>query len=803
MSIREHRLNWSGSADIGADGAWDSDMLRWGMQIGRRLYVFRAVRPPLTMAAALGLLLAAGTDARGAQVPAPGAWAVRAVDEQSGSALSGVVVFFPSLQTSRLTNSSGLAELPEASDSLRVVATRIGYAELDTLVSLSGPEAVVELRMARAPVSLQPLTVEVDRRLTSRELHRLLFEREVAIGAFSMTQAEIEAVPPIGEPDVFRSLQAFAGVSSLNDYSGQLHVRGGDGDQVRVLLDGAPVFAPYHMFGLFGVFNTGAIESTEFYRGSVPARYGGALSGVMSARSRTGSVRGTSASGGVSVLGVRVAASGAAPWAGIRWMAAGRKASVDIGRISIPYSFEDLNFGLEAHPAEQHRLRVSLLASDDDFAWRFGDDATSSLSSAWENLTSSLSWSWVRDDRLASDVTAYYSRYRGEIGIGDTGGAGPVTHNRIAAAGLRANVLLRGENAGLRAGVAFEEGPVDLRGSRPGAYLESDASRSYLHISAFAEAERSLGPVRLAPGIRAGTERRSSHWFVEPRFSVRWHTRAFALSLSLDRTYQFMSQLTDARSDPPGAPMWFVHPEGRPASLADGLSVSADAWRGDDWTASAAAWTRRFRNRPHWRPGQPRDLSALEFHDGAGHGIEVTLRKHSGRVRGWLSYQWARVAFEDANGDEYFPPWDRRHEVDGTLTARVVGGLEVSVRGTVGTGAPFWFPAGRVSLVRYDPSQRLVPGDIGGLVTDQAGSVTLWSSIQGRVPTYARYDVSMRYVLRWGSAEVIPYGSVVNVAYRKNVLSYWGVGSSRTVEHKLLSHRQLPLFPFLGVDFRF
>ncbi len=747
-----------------------------------------------------GLWLASGEEARGAQVPDSGAWAVRTVDDQSGNPVPGVVLFFPALSETRITDSGGLAELPAVNDSVRLSASRIGYADMDTLVNLSGPRVVVELRMARAPLALQPLTVEVDRRLTSRELHRLLFDREVAIGAFSMTQAEIEAVPPIGEPDVFRSLQAFAGVSSLNDYSGQLFVRGGAGDQTRVLLDGAPVFAPYHMFGLFGVFNSGAIESTEFYRGSIPARYGGALSGVVSARSRTGSARKTSASGGISLLGVRVAASGAAPWGGVRWTAAARRASVDIARIQIPYSFQDVNLGLEAHPAERHRLRVSLMASDDDFAWRFGDDAASSLRSTWENLTSSLSWSWVRDDRLASDVTAYYSRYRGDIGVDDTGGAGPVTENRVAVAGLGANVLFRGENTGFRAGVAAEGGPADLRGFRPGAYLEGDASRSYLHMSAFAEAERSIGPLRLAPGIRVGAERRASRRFLEPRFSIRWRTDAFALSLSLDRTYQFMSQLADARVDPPGAPMWFVHPDEHPASLADGLSISADAWRGDDWTASAAAWTRRFRNKPYWRPDGQRTLSALEFHDGTGHGFEATLRKHSGRVRGWLSYQWARVAFQDGEDAEYFPGWDRRHEVDGTVTTRVAGGLDVSVRATVGTGAPFLFPAGSYNLLRYDPTHSMNFGvsNFKRLSETQAGNVTIWSSIQGRIPLYARYDVSLRYALRWGSWHVIPYASVVNVANRSNVLSYAYYG-----REQLTAQTQLPLFPFVGIDFRF
>ena len=49
-----------------------------------------------------------------------------------------------------------------------------------------------------------------ERSLTSRELQRLIFDREIAIGAVGMTQADIKSVPEVGEADVFRSLQAFA-----------------------------------------------------------------------------------------------------------------------------------------------------------------------------------------------------------------------------------------------------------------------------------------------------------------------------------------------------------------------------------------------------------------------------------------------------------------------------------------------------------------------------------------------------------------------------------------------------------------
>ena len=755
----------------------------------------------LAMAVAVGWGASFESGVLDAQVPDSGAWALRVLDRQSGTPLEGVLLAFPLLSQTRVTNSRGVAAGPtvdaqgEADDlQVRVLATRLGYAEVDTLLSLPEPATVVVLRMERAAVPLPPLTVATERSLTSRELQRLIFDREIAIGAVGMTQADIKSVPAVGEADVFRSLQAFAGVSSVNDYNGQLYTRGGDGDQVAVLLDGAPVFAPYHMFGLFGVFNPDAIESTEFYRGSIPARHGGVLSGVVSARHKTGNRQGTRFRGGVSLLGLRAQADGAAPWGEIRWMAAGRVASVDVARLDIPWSFKDVNVAVDAHPAEKHRVRFSLLGSSDDFAYAYAEKSDNSLASAWSNLVSSVSWSWVRDNHLTSNVTAFYSRYRGNIRAGD-GDAGDVSASGISEVGLRANLVLRGEVTGGRAGIVVEGGPADLVGDGPGAYLHGDLSGSYMHLSAFAEAERWFGPLLVAPGIRVSTDLRASRTFVQPRFSLRYRARTLAVSLSVDRAYQFLSHLRDAHAYMPGAPMWFVHGRDQPASAANGASVAVDAWRGDEWTASTAVWARQFRDKPAWRPIRSRSPDLVEFHDGTARGVEAMLRKHGGRIRGWLSYQWAQTTFTDSDGEDYLPTWHRTHELDAVTTADVAGGLGASARIVVGSGTPFWFPLGEFGLMRYDPRTRIRFGrtTIYQLLAS-SGSVTAWSDVQGQLPTYARVDVSLRYSFRWGSWQITPFVSLVNAAGRQNVLFYFSPTGSTD---------QLPPFPFGGIDVEF
>lgn len=758
---------------------------------------------------AVGLAVLAGSTLPfptfAAQAPGTGAWAVRTVDRPTGDPVSGVLVSFPEHDASSATNDRGLAAGVGTADLVRVVARRLGYADLDTLVAVPEAGGVVVLALERAAVELPALTVEAERRMTSIQLHRLMFDREVAVGAVGVTQGEIKAVPPMLESDVLRSLQAFAGVASVNDYSGELFVRGGSSDQVAVLIEGAPVFAPYHMFGLFGAFNADAVESTEFYRGSIPARYGGALSGVVAARQKTGSSDRTRLAGGVSLLSVRFAADGSLPWGGLRWLAAGRKASVDVATIDIPFSFHDLNLGIEASPADAHRLRLSVFASDDDFDWDLSPSSNvKSFTSEWANLATSASWSWVRGNHLSSNVTAYHSRYGAEREIGGTSSS-PVTTNRIAATGLRAGVTVRGDRVGGRAGVAVEAGPVTLRTTGGlGGYVDGDLSASYRHLSAFAELEAWAGPFRIAPGVRAGSERRAERSFLEPRLSIRFRTPAFAISASVDRTYQFLSVLRDALALEPGAPMWFLHGRDAPVTAADGASLSLDTWRGEEWTASVAGWTRRFRGAPRWHPVLSRDPSGVEYHDGNARGLEVMVQRHSGRVRGWLSYQWARTAFHDPASSEYAPHWDRRHELDG-LVATELGGVDISLRATVGSGGPFWFPAGSYNVRRYGPEQQLSEGKpLGGGYFDSLDQLIIWSDDQGRLPTYARLDLSARYAFRWGSWDLIPYLSVVNAGNRKNVLRYEIAGFKGRDEPLLyMPGTQMPLFPSIGIDFRF
>ncbi len=121
----------------------------------------------------------------------------------------------------------------------------------------------------------------------------------------------------------------------------------------------------------------------------------------------------------------------------------------------------------------------------------------------------------------------------------------------------------------------------------------------------------------------------------------------------------------------------------------------------------------------------------------------------------------------------------------------------------MGTGGPFWFPAGAYDALRFGPEQLLQEDPFGSYLTE-LDVMIIWSDAQGRLPVYARLDLSVRRAFRWGSWKLIPYLSVVNAGNRKNVLRYNFTGFTELDEpYTFKPGRQMPLSPSIGIDFRF
>jgi len=353
-------------------------------------------------------------------------------DAKTGQRLPGAHVYLTALQAGTATNPDGyfvVSSLPPGAYSARI--SYLGYQTLDTtLVAGEDP----------ARIALSPTTIESDEVLIEAGSS----DTEPASrlpGMTSVALDRMDRLPSFTEPDLFRALQWTPGIRKSRVISGGLSVRGADPDQNLYLLDGAPVYHPWHAFSLISTFQTGTLKNTNLYRGSFPVEYGGRLSGVLDAQMKDGSRKAPSAVAGFGVLSGRFRIE-APVTSNTSFMLSGRRSYVDklIGQthpvtdetgrrdtLRTGYYFYDTSAKIAHRFNDAHRLTLSLYRGRDDLDLRLPFDLSLDFDSwlrpadlffevrqNWENRVVSARHQYLSREDLFVTTTAYYSGYQAQ-----------------------------------------------------------------------------------------------------------------------------------------------------------------------------------------------------------------------------------------------------------------------------------------------------------------------------------------------------------------------------------------------------
>jgi outer membrane receptor for ferrienterochelin and colicin len=152
--------------------------------------------------------------------------------------------------------------------------------------------------------------------------HIPLQEVEITPGQFSvmgkgptmrqtLTHEDMQNIT-FGE-DVYRALTRLPGVGA-NDFSAKFTVRGGENEEVLVLLDGVEIYEPFHLKdvagGAFSFIDVGVIERVDLLTGGFPADYGNRMSGVLTMRTIRPSLGMKHTSVGVSMMNAHIRSEG-------------------------------------------------------------------------------------------------------------------------------------------------------------------------------------------------------------------------------------------------------------------------------------------------------------------------------------------------------------------------------------------------------------------------------------------------------------------------------------------------------------
>jgi outer membrane cobalamin receptor len=199
--------------------------------------------------------------------------------------LFGATVVVTELGRGQITGLSGNFEIPNIpAGNYHLKISFIGFVTQELLISSPMKENLI-IALAEDVTQLEGVEIS-GKALPSVQA------TQTNLSTIKVSDLPLSDMPRLlGEPDLIRMIQNLPGVKTESDFTGGFSVRGGRNDQNLILLDGVPVYNPWHMFGLFSAFNTEAIARVELTKGIFPAQYGSRVSSVLDIELQKGDKR--------------------------------------------------------------------------------------------------------------------------------------------------------------------------------------------------------------------------------------------------------------------------------------------------------------------------------------------------------------------------------------------------------------------------------------------------------------------------------------------------------------------------------
>jgi hypothetical protein len=716
-------------------------------------------------------------------------------DSRTGEPLSFVSVYLSDQSAGTVSDRSGyyvLGGLPAGERT--VVYSMVGYRTVEQRFSLKRDDAArFDVRLENEPIPVHGVTVSAARER---------FRREVDVGVRRLEVKDLKLAPSMVEQDLFRSLAALPGVVSVSDFSSALYVRGGSPDQNLVLLDGVPVYNPYHLGGLFSTFNLDALSNAELHAGAFPAEYGGAVSSVLDVEMRQGNSERYSGRWDLGLLTTKLMFEGPLPKGS--FLIAGRRTYIDavtwtIGKLAsnpgihLPYYFYDLQAKANFDLSNKDRLTLSGYSGDDVI---YMDDSFSKVDFRWGNYTVAGKWRHIFSPEILSTTLMTYARSRVGLAVIDHWSVDTSTSNltlRVGDLGLKEDLTFF-VDSGQTIKCGAEAKRLDLRD-----YVSADSEVFWdLHerpwYGAVYAADKWQPWHRLLLDLGARGEYFSSgnYWRASPRASAKYFLREdLAATAGCGLYYQYLSIPFPRNEMATKIPASFFQqwiPAGRdyPPVSATHYTLGAEKWLSDDAQLSLEGYYKRMANLLETNTDLPGIFSddstsdTVRFSLGTGWatGAELLLKWKGS----WVGYSLA-LTRRTFNGTSYYPTFDARHNFNVAWTTSLGRGYRLNLEWLLRTGFPFTGPVGQFQYVNE--------GD--WMMPEQSGGTQFyWMGINGergnyRLPPYHRLDVGIEKEFRWLGTGWTWYLQVINVYAQKNVMWYF---------HDVNSHGRVERTPF-------
>lgn len=723
-------------------------------------------------------------------------------DAETGEELIGATVAVNTEPPSGVnTNDYGFYSLRLPAGTYEVKIRSLGYQVQTQRVELNA-DVQLNIRLAAEDKQLDAVVV------TGEKADRNVQDVQMSVSRINVDQ--VRKLPTLfGEPDLIRAVQLQPGVLQAGEGTSGFFVRGGGADQNLILIDEAPVYDVSHLFGLFSVFNSDALKSSELYKGGIPAQYGGRLSSILDVRTKDGNDQRWSGAGTVGLMASKLLVEGPIVKEKASVMLSARRSYVDLFSFLLPNGndtrihFYDVNAKISYKPTNKDRFFIAAYLGRDKFRFSGGD-----AEFGWGNATGTFRWNHVFNSRLFSNTTLLFTNFDYKLAVRSgtanfswTADMQEYTLKQDFGYYLNpSNTLTFGVHATHR---RFNPGVVKPGGE--GSIFDDFALENMfaMDYAAYVGNEQKIGRrIALQYGLRftafqnmgpgevvqyaktpeglpdnVNVERLSSRKYgdwetiktyanVEPRASIRYVIdENSSVKASYNRMVQYIHLLNNSTVPIPFN-TWTPSSEYLRPQVADQLA--AGYFRnlsGNKWELSAEVYYKIIKDLTDFADNAQlllnRDV-AVHYRQGKGeaYGLETQLARREGKLTGFVSYtlSWATREVDGVNlGREYYANFDRRHSLNLVATYDLTTAWNFGATFTYATGRPITLAQGRYSFDNYNVDY----------YTERNAY---------RLPDFHRLDLAATYTpkknatRRWKSQYVF---SIYNVYGRENVFTYY------------------------------
>jgi hypothetical protein len=647
-------------------------------------------------------------------------------DQKNGETIIGSSITIKGTNTGTVTNSYGFYSITLNEGSYKLIFSTVGY-QSDTVN--------MELK---ANVTLNKSLTENSHKLTevvisSRKSNDNLTKATMGTEVLNMkTAAKIPVV--FGEKDLVKTIQLMPGIKSNGEGSNGFSVRGGATDQNLILLDEAPVYNASHLLGMFSTFNSDAIKDATIIKGNSPSEFGGRLSSVLDVKMKEGNNRGYQVSGGIGLISSRLTVEGPIQKEKSSFIISGRRTYVDLfAKLSSDFAstklyFYDLN------------AKANIVINDKNklfFSGYFGKDVLSVsqiFGSNWGNATGTLRWNSVLSSKLFSNTSFIYSDYDFNVGF-NTGGVEINFNSHIKDLNLKQdftyylntkNTLKFGFNAiehtitpTSPSGTDITSIKNDRKGLESAVYASNSFSMSNkisvdygVRLSSYTilggdtyniyQDHQITNSLQLAKG-KFG----KSYLNVEPRISFNYRlNNTSSAKFGYARNTQNLHLMSNSTGGSP-TDQWIGNSYNIRPETADQISLGfSKTLKENTFELNTEIYYKKMQHQIDFRDGAdintvPDIESELLFGQGRAYGIELLLKKKTGRFSGWIGYTLSRTERQINGINEgawYASKQDKTHDLSLVTIYELTPKWTLSGTFIYATGNAVTFPTGKYQL---------------------------------------------------------------------------------------------------------